>query len=92
MFIQKPIFFALLFCSVLLTVMNGCKKDNDKITRLPDITVTPIVVTEKYIGDTATVTPTVSYDNQQASFTYKWYKFIINNTKSSCFPKKRTYS
>lgn len=89
MFTKRPIFFALLFCSGLLTLMNSCKKDDNNRTTLPDITVTAIVVGEKYIGDTTTITPAVAYGSEQASFTYKWYKFVLSNTKSKLISKEK---
>ncbi|PTT00070.1 hypothetical protein DBR11_10895 [Pedobacter sp. HMWF019] len=75
--------FLLLFAAGLLAMVYSCKKDDNKITRLPDITISASTVTEKFIGDTLKLDPTIGYDNQQATFTYKWYKtaaITVNKT------------
>lgn len=75
--------FLLLFAAGLLATVYGCKKDDNKITRLPDITISASTVTEKFIGDTLKLDPTVGYGDQQATFTYKWYKTVaITNNKT----------
>jgi len=68
--------FLLLFAAALLLTAYGCKKDENKITPLPDIAITASTVTEKLIGDTLKLDPTVGYGGQEATFSYKWYKTV----------------
>lgn len=68
--------FLLLFAAGLLSVAYSCKKDQNRITPLPDITISASTVTEKFIGDTLKLDPTIGYGGQEASFAYKWYKTV----------------
>jgi hypothetical protein len=60
--------------------LQGCKKNNNNITTLPNITIEASTVAEKFIGDVLSLDPAVSYGDQQASFNYKWFRAVrINN-------------
>ncbi|WP_025146534.1 PKD-like family lipoprotein [Pedobacter jeongneungensis] len=61
---------------VIFCAMYGCKKNNNDITPLPDITISATTVSEKFIGDVLSINPTVAYGGQEANFTYKWFKTV----------------
>ncbi|SEM72400.1 PKD-like family protein [bacterium A37T11] len=66
----------LLLMSVLLLTIGSCKDENYRINAIPDITIAPLTVTDKSIGDTVKLSSTVDYGGQTANFSYKWYKYV----------------
>lgn len=71
------------YCYVMLisviVFIQGCKKDENVITRIPDIMITASTIPEKMIGDVLEINPGVNYEGQQANFTYKWFKYTNSN-------------
>lgn len=86
----------LFFTAGLLLTVYSCKKDDNKISRLPDLAITAFTVPEKYIGEVLTVEPNVSYGGQDATLNYKWYKEVYFNGlqfyKQISDQKKLTYT
>lgn len=75
----------LFFIAGLLVTLYSCKKDENTITRLPDITISNSTVTEKFIGDELTLDPDVDYGGQPATFTYRWYKTVAININKTIY-------
>ncbi|PUZ22428.1 hypothetical protein GA0116948_10917 [Chitinophaga costaii] len=65
----------LLLIAGITILAAACKKENNNIKPLPDIVITTPAITEKSIGDTVTISPTIDYGGQAATFTYKWFRY-----------------
>lgn len=62
----------------VLLLLHSCKKSENEINPIPNISIAANVVTEKTIGDLIQISPAVSYGNQEANFNYKWFKYVVD--------------
>lgn len=81
MFTKKynTLFFMLLGLALFA---QSCKKNENVITRIPDITISPVSVSEKMIGDAIEIDPEVNYGGQNATFNYKWFRYVVASNRT----------
>jgi len=76
---QKNIHFIWLTLALAYLFASSCKKAENVIIPIPDISISSSTISEKYIGDTLKLEPAISYGGQPANFKYKWYKYVTVN-------------